>query len=49
MLISAVFALPIAADLILHWPGQFGKYVRYSGSAKAGHHTVGQAIRYILW
>ncbi len=49
MLISAVFALPIAADLILHWPGQFGKYVRYSGSPKAGHHTVGQAIRYILW
>jgi hypothetical protein len=23
--------------------------VRYSDSAKAGHHTVGQAIRYILW
>jgi hypothetical protein len=49
MLISAVFVLPIAADLILRWPGQFGRYVRYSDSAKAGHHTVGQAIRYILW
>jgi hypothetical protein len=49
MLISAVFALPIAADLILHWPGQFGKYVRYVRSAKAGHHTVGQAIRDVLW
>lgn len=49
ILISAVFALPIAADLILHWPGQFGKYVSYVRSAKAGHHTVGQAIRYVLW
>jgi hypothetical protein len=49
MLISAVFALPIAADLILHWPGQFGMYVRYARSAKAGHHTVGEAIRYVLW
>jgi hypothetical protein len=47
--ISAVFALPIAAGLILHWPGQFGKYVSYVRSARAGHHTVGQAVRYVLW
>jgi hypothetical protein len=49
VLISIMFALPIAADLILHWPGQFGKYVSYVRSAKAGHHTVSQAIHYVLW
>lgn len=49
VLISIVFAVPIAADLILHWPGEFGKYVSYARSAQAGHHTVGQAIHYVLW
>jgi hypothetical protein len=49
LLISAVFALPLAAALFLHWPGQFGKYVQYARAAKRSHHTIGEAIRYLLW
>ena len=34
--ISAVFALPIVVNLVLHWPGDFGKYISYGGSGRAG-------------
>jgi hypothetical protein len=47
--ISAVFALPIAAELTLHWPGNFGRYFAYSDSAKSGGHPVTQVARYVLW
>jgi hypothetical protein len=47
--VSAVFALPIAADLAVHWPGEFGRYVSYARSPRAGGHTVTQAARYLLW
>ena len=47
--ISAVFALPIAGELALHWPGNFGKYFAYSGSARSGGHPVAQVARYALW
>ena len=47
--ISAVFALPIVVNLALHWPGDFGKYISYSGSGRAGGHGVGQVVRYALW
>jgi hypothetical protein len=47
--ISAVFALPIAAELALHWPGNFGKYFAYSDSAHSGGHSVIQVVRYVLW
>ena len=49
LLVSAVFALPIVADLVLHWPGQFGKYWHYARSARAGHHPLSQVVRYVLW
>lgn len=49
LLVSALFALPIVADLVLHWPGQFGKYWHYARSAKAGHHPLSQVARYLLW
>src|SRR5580704_14098818 len=32
--ISAVFALPIVVNLVLHWPGDFGKYISYGGSGQ---------------
>jgi hypothetical protein len=48
-IISAVFALPIAADLVLHWPGQFGKYLAFASSSKSGGHSVPQAARDALW
>jgi hypothetical protein len=47
--ISAVFALPIAIELALHWPGNFGKYFAYSSSSKSGGHTLIQLARYVLW
>jgi hypothetical protein len=47
--ISAVFALPIVADLMLHWPGDFGKYFSYASSSTAGGHDLVQVVRYTLW
>jgi hypothetical protein len=47
--ISAVFALPIVLNLALHWPGDFGKYISYGGSGRAGGHSLRQAAAYALW
>jgi hypothetical protein len=47
--ISAVFALPIVVNLVLHWPGDFGKYISYGGSGRAGGHGVRQVAQYALW
>jgi hypothetical protein len=47
--ISAVFAVPVAAELVLHWPGNFGKYFAYSDSAQPGGHPVVQVADYVLW
>ena len=38
--ISAAFAFPIVADLVLHWPGQFGGYLAYMSSRQAGGHSL---------
>jgi hypothetical protein len=47
--ITAVFALPIVVNLVLHWPGDFGKYISYSGSGRAGGHGLPQVVQYALW
>ena len=47
--ISAVFALPMVAELVLHWPGQFGKYLAFASSGRSGGHSLGQAVRDALW
>jgi hypothetical protein len=47
--ISAVFALPIVVNLVLHWPGDFGKYISYGGSGRAGGHGARPVIEYALW
>jgi hypothetical protein len=47
--ISALFALPIVVNLVLHWPGDFGKYISYGGSGRAGGHGARQVIEYALW
>ena len=49
LVISAVFALPIVVNLVLHWPGDFGKYFSYGGSSRAGGHPLWQATDYALW
>jgi hypothetical protein len=47
--ICAVFALPLVVDTALHWPGEFGKYVSYGLSSKAGGHPLGAAVHYVLF
>jgi hypothetical protein len=47
--ISAVFVFPIVAELVLHWPGQFGDYLAYTSSRKAGGHSLAAAVRDALW
>lgn len=47
--ISAVFAFPIIVNLVLHWPGQFGDYLAYASSGKAGGHSLAAAVRDALW
>jgi hypothetical protein len=47
--ISAVFALPIVVSLALHWPGDFGKYISYGGSGRAGGHGLRGVVQYALW
>jgi hypothetical protein len=47
--ISAVFAFPIVLNLVLHWPGQFGLYLKYMSSSKAGGHSAGPVVRDALW
>jgi hypothetical protein len=47
--ISALFLLPIVVNLVLHWPGDFGKYISYGKSGQAGGHGPGQIVHYLLW
>ncbi len=47
--ISAVFAFPIVANLVLHWPGVFGDYLTYASSRRAGGHSVAQVVQDALW
>jgi hypothetical protein len=49
VVISAVFAFPIIMNLALHWPGQFGDYLAYASSGKAGGHSVAAAVQDALW
>ncbi len=49
IVISAVFALPIVFNLALHWPGDFGKYLSYGKSGRAGGHGPHQILDYLLW
>jgi hypothetical protein len=47
--ISALFALPIVLDLVLHWPGQFGNYLAFATSKKSGGHGLVPAVQAALW
>ncbi len=47
--ISAVFAFPILLNLVLHWPGDFGKYISYGSSGRAGDHSLRRVAEYALW
>jgi len=49
VVISVVFAFPIIVNLVLHWPGQFGDYLTYTSSKRAGGHSFAQAVQDALW
>jgi hypothetical protein len=49
LVISAVFALPIAINLALHWPGTFGDYATYASSERSGGHSLARAAQDALW
>lgn len=49
VVISALFLVPIVAELALHWPGNFGKYFGYGSSGNAGAHSFSQSLGYVLW
>jgi len=44
--VLAVFALPIVLNLVLHWPGEFGRYLKYNGAG--GGAGVADIARYVL-
>ncbi len=44
--VLALFLLPIALNLALHWPGEFGKYFGYGGEREV--HGLGPTLRYVL-
>ena len=45
--IALLFALPMAIDTVLSWPGQFPKYFSYAGAGAARQKPVA-AVRYVL-
>ncbi len=48
--VSALLAFPIALNTVLHWPGQFGRYLAY-GRAASGHlthHSLLFSVEYTL-
>jgi hypothetical protein len=47
--ILALFLLPIAINVIINYPGEFGKYWRYSTSHRAGGHSLSDAARFVSW
>jgi len=49
VVISAVFLLPIVVNLVLHWPGDFGKYLSYGSSSRGSGHSVRHIVDYALW
>jgi hypothetical protein len=44
--VLAVFVLPMALNVVLHWPGEFGKYWLYVRKGPGGHHTLAAVLRY---
>ncbi|WP_117209370.1 hypothetical protein [Allorhizocola rhizosphaerae] len=47
--IVAVFLFPMVLNTVLHWPGEFGKYVGYGSSSRAGGNPILHAVGYVAW
>ncbi|WP_460491898.1 hypothetical protein [Dactylosporangium cerinum] len=46
--VLAVFTFPILVSLVVHWPGEFGKYLSYGSSSQAGGHTPWSSALYVV-
>jgi hypothetical protein len=48
--VAALLALPIIADVALHWPGVFGGYITYlrNPSGSVTHRSVAGTVKYLL-
>jgi hypothetical protein len=50
LMISVVFALPMIVNLIVHWPGDWGRYLALSVDHAGGSSpTPSQVVAYALW
>lgn len=49
LVISVLFALPIALELAAHWPGNFGQYLSYSSPSRTALPSMAQVADYTLW
>lgn len=47
VVISTVFMFPMALNLVLHWPGDFGGYLSFS--ARSGGYRVSQVLLFMAW
>jgi hypothetical protein len=46
-IVLGLFALPIVANVVLHYPGEIGNYIDYLRSGETHHHTIGEALRFV--
>jgi hypothetical protein len=46
-LVGGVLAVPMVLNLVLHWPGEYPKYLTYSG-AHVSSHGIRADLRYLL-
>jgi len=47
--ISALFALPLILQVVLHGDGNFARYFAYGSSGAAGGHGAAQVADFVLW
>ena len=45
--VAALFVLPFALNLMLHWPGEVDDYWRYSRNSEAGGHSWPSVFRFV--
>ena len=49
IVISALFALPMLLELVLHGDANVAKYFAYGSSSSAGGHSAAQVTGFVLW
>lgn len=47
--VLAPFLLPMLVNTVWHWPGEFGKYLGYGGSDRAGSKSLFRSMAYVYW